>query len=584
MALGRVLRRGAFGAARPRLDASGGGAAWLALPAVALLLLAFVGPLAILLAHSVGLLGTDTPLGLSRYAEVLTDDLYLGVLLGTLRMGLLVTACTLLLGYPLAWAIAQAQGRQRTILLAILIAPLLTNILVRTLAWVVILDDNGLLNAALRALSGGAFSQGFLGTMSGVTIALVQVFLPFMVLPMLNTLERIAPALREAAAVHGAHPLVVFWRVTLPLSVPGILAGSTLVFLLATGALLTPLIVGQGRVWALSTLIYEQIQIVQWGRAAALAMTLFLASLVVILLSHWLGQRLAGGAGAAGLGSELEVRLAAALRRAPSLDRATRLLGRAFVGLVLAFLVLPPLVVVKTAFDASPTIQAGFSGFTLRWFTELFADGRYLDSLLLSLRLALLTAVVDVALGILAAYALVRGHFPGRGALLAFLLSPLLIPHMVLAIGLVLYFQAVQAGPSFGRLLLVHLVVALPYVVRILVTALQTMDARLEESAATLGARPLTVFRRITLPLIKPGLFAAVLFSFLVSFDEATITVLVAGSGNITLPVRIFGQLTQQWTAAVAALSALWIAWTLVVLVLVERLVGLSTFRMGRQG
>src|SRR5438046_3074146 len=127
------------------------GHAGLVLPAALLLLSAFVGPLAILLGYSVGLLGDDTPPGLSRYAEILTDDFYLGVLLDTLRLGVTVTFCTLVLGYPLAWAIATARGRRRTLLLAILIAPLLTNILVRTLAWVVILDDNGLLNAALQA-------------------------------------------------------------------------------------------------------------------------------------------------------------------------------------------------------------------------------------------------------------------------------------------------------------------------------------------------------------------------------------------------------------------------------------------------
>jgi putative spermidine/putrescine transport system permease protein len=593
MALARTLRRGAASAALYRRGGPEGSAVLLSLPAVLLLLGAFVGPLAILLAYSVGLLGDDTPLGLSRYAEVLTDGFYLGVLGSTLRLGLLVTAATLALGYPLAWAVAQARGRRRTLLLAVVIAPLLTNILVRTLGWVVILDDNGILNAALRAISGGRVSQRFLGTDVGIVIALTHVFLPFMVLPMLTTLERIAPSLRESAAVYGAHPVVVFWRVILPLSVPGIIAGSTLVFLLATGALLTPLIVGQGRVWVLPTLIYEQIQLVHWGRAAALAVTLFGASLLAILLSQWLGQRLAGSyeRGAPGglarawarVGGEFGVRLSAALRGAPTFARGLRLMGQGFVALVLLYLLFPLGVVVKTAFDASPVIQAGFGGFTLRWFEALFADSRYLDALLLSLRLALLTAVVDLALGIPAAHALVRGSFPGRGPLLAFLLSPLLIPHMVLAIGLVLYFQALGAGPSFVRLLVVHLVIALPYVVRILVTAFQSVDPRLEESAHTLGASRLTVLRRVTLPLVKPALFAAMLFSFLVSFDEATITVLVAGAGNVTLPVRIFSQLTQQWTAAVAALSTLWIAWTLLMLVVIERLVGLSAFGTERQ-
>ena len=579
-ATGKVVPR--FGLSRG--DQAGRG--WtLPLPLVALLVVGFVGPLLILILYSFGILGEDA-LGFARYWEVLADPFYRGVLISTLRLGLTVTLVTLLVGYPIAWAIARSSGRRRTIMTAILVAPLLTNIVVRTLGWILLLSPNGPINGVLGWLTGG-LSFKFLGTMPGVVIALTHVFLPFMVLPMVSTLERIPHSIREAASVHGAHPAVVFWRVTLPLSMPGIVAGSTLVFLLSTGALVTPMLVGQGRVWVLTTLIFQQVQLVNWGRAGALAMTLFVAALAAITIAQMTGQRLSGKRPyrpRKTIGHRLHeasAALGARLRSWASFDRLTVRTGVAYRMLVFAFLLLPMMMVLKTAFDQSRVMRAGFSGLTLEWFREMLADDRYWDSLLLSVRLAGTGVVIALLLALPAAYAIVRGRFPGRPALLAFLMSPLTVPHMVLAVGFILFFQVITADPNFWRLLLVHLIIVIPYVVRILVSAFESLSTGLEESARTLGAGRLTTFRRISLPLIKPSLFAAALFAFLVSFDEVTITVLVSGSRDVTLPVRMFGQLTQAWTPAISALSALLIGITVVTLVLIEKLIGLSTVRVG---
>lgn len=554
----------------------------LPLPAVTLLVIAFLGPIVILAAASAGFVVPDTLPHFERFREVLTDSYYLGIIFRTFRLGMTISAITLVVGFPFAVAISRASGRTRALLTAILIAPLLTNLLVRTLGWVVILDDNGLLNRVLGAISPSLESR-FLGSMTGITIALVHIFLPFMVLPLVSSLEGLPPPLAEASLTLGAHPIVRFVRITIPLAAPGIVAGSTLVFLLSSGALVTPLIIGQGRVTVLTSLMYGQVQVFEWGRAAALACVLFVVSLTAILVSQRISQRLSGNAGAKP-GSSTNAMVAALshrLRNAPTFPRLTHALLRGYVVLLGMFLLLPLLIVLKTAFDSSPVIHSGFDGFTLGWMREAIEDDRYIPALLFSLRLALMVLFFSLLFGLLAAYAIVRYSFPGKGVLLGFLLSPLMVPHMVLGIGFILYFQWLGSRASATRLLIVHLVVALPYVTRVLVSALQATDPKLEEAARTLGASTLTTFRRVTLPSIKPGLFAAGLFAFLASFDEATITVLVAGTRNQTLPVQIFGVLSQEFTPAIAAISALMIGATIIALVLVERFVGLSRFKAG---
>ena len=567
---------------RSRRDARGLG---LTVPALLLLLGAFVGPLLILIAYSLGLLG-DVAAGVSLYATILGDAFYRGVLYSTLKLGFAVTAITLVLGYPLAWSLARASGRARTLMTAMVVAPLLTNIVVRTLGWLLILGDRGPVNSALGMLFGG-FSYRFLGSTTGVLIALVHVFLPFMVLSMVGTLERIPPNTREAAATHGAHPLVTFVRVTLPLSMSGIVAGSTLVFLLSTGALVTPLILGQGRVWVLTTLIFQQVQTVQWGRAGALAMTLFVVALAIIVAAQLFSQRV-GGQRARGVRGPVRravsgaaADLSALLRPLPTFERAGRTVARVYRVAIFGFLFVPLVMVIKTAFDSSRIAHSGFESFTLEWFAQVLSDDRYISALLLSLRLAALSVTVGLLIAIPAAYGIVRGRFPGRNAVLALLLSPLTVPHMVLAVGFILFFQILGARPSFTRLLVVHLVITLPYIVRVLVTAFESLDATLEEAAQTLGARRLTTFRRVVFPLLKPAMFAAALFGFLISLDEVTVTVLVAGSQDVTLPVRMFSQLTQQWTPAISALSVILVAISITALFVIERFVGLSSFQIG---
>lgn len=552
-------------------------------PALVVTAVGIIGPFLILAGYSLKFLG-DNVSG-SRfgfYTEIVGDEFYRGIFWRSIKLSLYLVLATLTLGYPLATIITRAQGWRRTLLLYATITPLLTNIVVRTLGWFVLLSDQGMVNSWLGWIS-PSLERRFLGTELGLLISLVHIALPLMVLPMLTTIESQDPTHREAALTCGAHPVVAWWRVTLPSLAPGLIAGCTLVFVLGMSSLITPSMLGRGRMYMVSTLLVRQIGSLNWGRAAAIALLLFAVVLFGVGLLQRIGSRAGGGGRSPSGDMPLRRRpFAAMLARINALNPssgAVRVVRPLFVTLVVGYLLLPLFVVLKSSFDPSKTLRPGWNGFTLRWYRDALDPDRYLPSALLSLRLAALAVLLGLLIALPASLAIARGSFPGRKAVLAFLMSPLLLPHAALAVGFVLFFLFLGTGPSFQRVLFAHLVVCLPYMIRVLVSALESVDPSLEEAARAAGASPLTALRKVTLPMIKPGIFSAVLFGFLTSFDEATVGVLVAASGTPTLPVKIFSDLQVQYTPVAAAVSGLLILLVLVVILPLERWVGLMAPR-----
>jgi ABC-type spermidine/putrescine transport system permease subunit I len=217
---------------------------------------------------------------LAQYDKALLDGLYLRVLADTFRIALLVTAFTLALGYPVAWFLASAPPRWAAVGLFCLILPFWTSVLIRTYAWSVILGRNGVLNRAL--LDAGAIEEPLrlLNNEIGVLIGMVHVLLPYMVFPVYAVMRRQDPTLLLASRGLGASGPQTFLRVFLPLTVPGILAGTTLVFVLALGFFITPAILGGGRVMMIAVLIEHQVRgLSNWPFAAALSAVLLAAAL-----------------------------------------------------------------------------------------------------------------------------------------------------------------------------------------------------------------------------------------------------------------------------------------------------------------
>ena len=193
-----------------------------------------------------------------------------------------------------------------------------------------------------------------------------------------------------------------------------------------------------------------------------------------------------------------------------------------------------------------------------------------------SLGIASVVMVLSLLAGLPAAYAIRRIEFRGREALLNLFTAPLLLPSIVLGLAILLVFVQINLLGTFTGLVIAHLIVTTPYVIRIMITSFSTLPPSIEEAAAMLGASPFTVFRRVTLPLMMPGLIASAALSFLLSFDEVVISLFITGPRMTTLPVEIFNYVESRTDPMTAAISVVLIAATLLIIFVIERTLGLS--------
>lgn len=249
----------------------------LVLPLLAFLLVFYLVPVVLMLARSAGD-GSFSP-----YATVFGSGVAMRVFLYTLEVAAITTVMTLLLSYPLAYFIATTGERTATLLLAIVLIPFWTSILIRSYAWMVLLGQRGVVNGFL--IWAGVIDQPvrLLNTSFAVYIGMIHVLLPFMILPILSTLKGIDGRLVAAAENLGAGPLSVFRHVILPLSMPGVLAGCVLVFVLALGFYITPALVGGPSDMMVSMLIAQEVDLYRWDVASAMAAVLLFTTLAAIL-------------------------------------------------------------------------------------------------------------------------------------------------------------------------------------------------------------------------------------------------------------------------------------------------------------
>ncbi len=254
-----------------------------------------------------------------------------------------------------------------------------------------------------------------------------------------------------------------------------------------------------------------------------------------------------------------------------------------FHGLVVAFMLAPLVVVCLVAFTPADTLQVPWGDYSLRWFHAVFAHGDLVASFVNSLLVALLAASGSVLLAVPAALAIARHRFPGRQALNGLLMSPLIVPHLVLGVALLRLFALLDARGSTAWLTLAHVVIITPYALRLMLAALAGADPAVEQAAQSLGASRWTVFRRITLPLMLPGVTGGWLLAFINSFDEVTMSIFITSPQTVTLPVRMYMLATESIDPMMAAVSALIVALTAVVMLVLDRLYGLDKVLVGQQ-
>ena len=390
-----------------------------------------------------------------------------------------------------------------------------------------------------------------------------------MVLTLYAVMLRIDRTLLRAAHNLGADPFTAFGTVFLPLSRPGLVAGVSLVFTSCLGFYTTPAMLGGPGEYVVTQAVEARVTAMTDQGAASAEGTLLLVAVAVlmVLFRRRLGLALPdAGAGATE---------AAWGRRPPDWPAPLIALGRrlaaalAHVGepllvllaiVSLAVLVAPILVVIPLAFSSAPFLMFPPPGVSLRWFAAYFSDPDWISSTWFSLWVAALSATIATAIGVLSAYALVRLRPRGGAAIYLLWASPLVLPHLVIAVSLYYLLASLRLIGNPLTFVAAYAVLGLPYALVMLTATLQKLDPALEQAAATLGAAPAAVWRTVVLPLILPALVSGFTFAFLVGFDDLVVSLFLASPSAYPLPLRMWDDIRQEINPRIAAVAVVFFA------------------------
>jgi len=252
----------------------------------------------------------------------------------------------------------------------------------------------------------------------------------------------------------------------------------------------------------------------------------------------------------------------------------TRILGYAYLALVCAFMLAPIAVVLAVSFSPTPVFDLPTGGASLQWYRKLAELPGLWDSVRLSVEVAGIATASSLVLGTVCALGILRGRFPGRNSLLVFVLSPMMLPGVVLGIAMLISFRGIGLVDGFASLILAHVVITLPYVVRVLYAAFVLFDFTMIDAARSLGYSHAQALWRVLVPNVLPSFVTAGMFAFLTSVDNYALALFLGDVRNITLPIQILNYLDRASDPSVAAIAALMVVLTVLILVVAERLVG----------
>jgi ABC-type spermidine/putrescine transport system permease subunit I len=559
---------------------------WPIYPAVLFLLLLFVYPTALLVGLSA--VDVDGNITVSHYSRLFDQGLYTKVLLITLKVAAWTTTFAIIAGYPVAYLLANVRSSLRNTLIIWVLLPFWTSFLVRTFAWLVLLGRKGAINDLLIAVGILDYPIKIIYNFTGVMIGMVHALMPLCVLTMLAVMENIDTNLTKAAGTMGARRGQSFWRIYFPLSLPGVAAGGLLIFVTSLGFFITPALLGGARDTMIVQLIMFQIDsMLNWGFAGAISMLLLGTVLLIFFFyDRWLGlSTLSGGAQGKATSSDTKRRVGLGARfgngilnglgeicaglgafydklvkRDPARSRADYSRRSLWVvaGIVIVFLAAPTFFIIPVSFTEEGFLTWPPKGFSLQWYETVFADSSpYPAAFLRSVLVALFAGFFAMLIGVPAAFMLVRKQFFGKSVIFAFLVSPIITPHIILAVSLFYLFARLHLIGTYLGLILGHTVITMPYVIVTVMAVIKNYDLRLDQAAWTLGAGKLKTLWFITFPIIKGGLIAAFMFAFIISFDELTMAIYLTGGEFATLPKHMWVDAIMRVNPTLAAVATL---------------------------
>lgn len=252
--------------------------------------------------------------------------------------------------------------------------------------------------------------------------------------------------------------------------------------------------------------------------------------------------------------------------------------------ITLIFILLPLITVIPASFTSANFPSFPPKGFSFQWYTKLLERPEFLSAFIYSVKFAFLATLIAVVIGTLSSIAIAKYNVPGKTYLISLFTSPLTVPQLVLGIALLIFFTPLLLGGTTTGYLIAHVVICVPYVVRLVYTGLSGFDYNLERAAMILGAGPFRVFWKITLPLIRPAMISGGLFSFLISFDNVTVSLFVVPAGIRTLPLEIFSKMQDAYDPLVASVSSMVIFISIIMIVVLEKTHGVDKLFGGPHG
>ena len=459
---------------------------------------------------------TDTgyKFSLENYEKLMNPN-YFSVFGRSLLLAFQSTIACLIIGYPVAYLIANMNSKKRNFLIMLFIVPMWMNFLLRTYAWLPLLGKNGFINTILANFGIGPLK--LLYNDFAVLLGMVYNFLPFMILPIYTVLVKMDTDLINAASDLGATKSTIFRKIIFPLSMPGIISGITMVFMPAVSTFVISRILGGGQYMLLQSLVERQ---------------------------------------------QIMVR------------KLESFIKKFYLILIFIFLYLPIVTLMVFSFNDSKSMGK-WNGFTLNWYIELFQNDSIMSALKYTLLVAIISSIVATIIGTFAAIGINRMRGFSKKALLNINYLPVLSPDIVTGISLMSLFiflsPYLKFEFGFTTLLLAHITFNIPYVILSILPKLKQLPANITEAALDLGATPAYAMRKIILPQIKPGIFAGFLMAFTMSIDDFVISFFTTGPGVNNLSIEIYSMARKGINPSINALSTLMFLTVLILLLIVNR-------------
>lgn len=506
----------------------------------------------------------DQTFTLKNYETFFDKWIYGKLLLRSIRMSATVTVITILLAYPVAYFLAFRVTRNKMTWLILINIPFVTSYLLRVLAWKIMLGNNGVINGTLEGL--GFIEEPLeylLYSRFAVVLTLAHAWAAFAILPIYVSLQKIDRSLLEAAADLGDGPVKRFLRITLPLSMPGVIAAAVIEFIPTVGDYITPIMVGGPKGVMIGQIVAAQFGAANnWPLGAALTIIMMISITAIVCTFIWFAR----------LGTVKARDMEISTTASRPVDRSRRGVDwlLLYVILYLAFLYIPSLMLPVFSFNDSIQMVLPLKDFTLKWYAALADHAGLQSALFNSLKVALPVATTTTILAIFAGKALTRYRMPGRGVAIGLILIPMVMPGIILAVGLLVLALAVGMPLSLWAVGIAHVVTTLPFATLVVMARLEGFSKNIEEASRDLGVGGFMTFWRVTFPLILPAVVASFLLTFTASFDEFLFAFFLGGN-QVTLPVFIWTQVRfPQTLPSVLALGALIFMVSIILIVTAE--------------